>query len=94
MDSFDDLQPASESSEVKPNDNIPEHDLRRLVGNYVRGILRQSADVLGVDIKFQERTPREQIPRISDIARIRKFDDAEMISEEIVPRLILFCCLF
>jgi hypothetical protein len=72
FESLHDLQRLSDSPEIKPNDHIPAGELRMLVKNYVQGIVRQSADVLGVDIKFQERTPREQIPRITDVKRIRK----------------------
>jgi hypothetical protein len=72
FESLHDLQPVSDSPEIKPNDHISEGELRTLVHDYVQGILCTSADVLGVQIKFQERTPREHIPRITDVKRIRK----------------------
>ena len=72
FESLHDLQPIADSPEVKSNEHIPEDDLRKLVRDYVQGILRTSADMLGVDIKFQERTPREDIPRIIDMDTIRK----------------------
>jgi hypothetical protein len=72
FESLHDLQPVSDSPEPKPNCHIPQDELRVLVGNYVQGILRHSADVLGVEIKFQEKAPREQIQRITDVKRIRK----------------------
>lgn len=72
FESLHDLQPISDLPEVKPNAHIPEDKLRKLVSDYVQGILRTSADRLGVDIKFQERTRKEEIPRITDIHTIRK----------------------
>ena len=72
FESLHDLQPVSDSPEIRPNDHIPEGEMRTLVNGYVQGILRQSADKLGVQMRFQERTPREQIPRITDVKRIRK----------------------
>ncbi|XP_028399653.1 microtubule-associated protein futsch-like [Dendronephthya gigantea] len=76
--SHHDLQPISDSPELKPNSHIPEGEMRVLVKDYVQGVLQQSADVLGVDIKFQERLSREEIPRINDVKRIPELKTVEL----------------
>ena len=72
FESLHDLQPISDAPEVKPNAHIPEDKLRKLVSDYVQGVLRTSSDTLGVDIEFQEGTRKQEIPRITDMHTIRK----------------------